>query len=104
MIALDTTSLWIGFVVGVPASALFFVGLALGMRMALASERPAIWLLVSFFGRTAVLLGAGYLLTTYTHPLWSIIGYILAFLLIRIVTVKWVKSAKNINLTNHGGA
>lgn len=104
MIALDTSALWIGFAVGVPASALFFVGLAMGMRLALSSERPAIWLLVSFFGRTAVLLGAGFLLTKYLHPLWSIVGYMLAFLVVRMVTVKWVKLAKNIKLTNQGGA
>lgn len=102
MIAVDTHALFIGFAAGIPASALFFVGLAMGMRLALAADTPAMWLVVSFFSRAAVLLGVGFLLTKYLHPLWSIVGYMLAFLLMRIVMVRYVKSAKNINLTGQG--
>lgn len=102
MISIDPHALLIGFVVGLPASAIFFVGLAMGMRLALAADTPAVWLVLSFFTRAAVLLGVGFLLTKYLHPLWSIVGYMLAFLVMRIVMVRYVKSAKNINLTGQG--
>lgn len=95
---LDGQALAVGFAIGLVMSLLFFTGLAWGMRLALASTRPAAWLLFSFFVRSALLLAVGYLLLQYLQPLWGIAGYMLAFLCIRLIAVRWMKSAQGIHL------
>ncbi len=50
----------LGLVMGIAAGALFFAGLAAGMRLALGAARPGAVLLASAALRIALLLGAGY--------------------------------------------
>lgn len=68
-------------------SALFFWGLNLGMRLALASSSPGRLLMLSFFCRMAVLLAVGLVLSRFIGSMWALVGYMLAFLLIRVLVV-----------------
>lgn len=81
MITVNWQAVLLGFSFGLPISALFFIGLAWGMRQALASERPGLWLMASSFCRIAVLLGIGAGGTAYAGSNWAIAGYALAFFL-----------------------
>ena len=87
MIDINTSALALGFAIGLPMSALFFWGLNWGMRMALVSPYPARVLLLSFFCRLVLLLTIGFSLTTLTDSLWSLAGYMLAYVLVRVIAV-----------------
>lgn len=87
MIDINTSAIVLGAAVGLPMAVLFFWGLNWGMRKALASSSPGSLLMLSFFVRMALLLGVGLVLTRLTESLWALVGYMLAFLLVRIVTV-----------------
>lgn len=87
MIEINTNAILLGLAVGLPMSILFFWGLNWGMRLALASSSPGSLLMLSFFLRLVVLLAVGFALTKLTNTLWSLAGYMLAFLLVRIVAV-----------------
>lgn len=89
--SLELLSLATGFAIGLPASILFFVGLAVGMRKALSSTAPAIWLLLSFFIRSALLLVVAMYLITIGEPLITISGFVLAFLIVRVIAVRCAK-------------
>lgn len=91
MIAVDWHAVLLGFSFGLPISALFFIGLAWGMRRALASDSPGLWLMASSFCRIAVLLGVGFLVTASAGSNWAIAGYALAFFLARLVAVLWAR-------------
>lgn len=80
--------LGLGFGVGLIASAIFFAGLAWGVRYAVASSRPGTILLLSFALRCAILLGLGTWLIRAADPLWTLVGYLLSFLLIRTLVVR----------------
>ncbi|MEH6562657.1 MAG: ATP synthase subunit I [Marinobacter sp.] len=94
MITVDWPAVLLGFSLGLPVSALFFAGLAWGMRRALGSDRPGLWLMASSFCRIAVLLGVGFLVTAYGGSNWAIAGYGLAFFLARLVAVLWARISK----------
>ena len=83
MTAIDWTLLGYGAVAGAIASALFFAGLAWGMRLALRSGRPAPVLLASAAIRIALLLGAGAWIAA--QGTWPLAGFALAFLLMRFI-------------------
>ncbi|HZJ94449.1 MAG TPA: ATP synthase subunit I [Thiopseudomonas sp.] len=87
MIDVNSSAIVLGFAVGLPISALFFWGLNWAMRLALVSEHPGRLLLLSFFCRMVILLGIGFGLTALSGTLWSLAGYMLAFVVIRVVVV-----------------
>lgn len=87
MIDINISAIVTGVAVGLPMAVLFFWGLNWGMRKALASSSPGSLLMLSFFVRMALLLGVGLALTRLTESLWALAGYMLAFLLVRIVVV-----------------
>jgi|GEM_PF-1752468 len=76
-----------GLVWGLPTSLLFFSGLAWGLRRALGSARPGRVLLTSFGLRASLLLLAVGWVSRWPHPLWSLAGFMLAFLLVRSLAV-----------------
>ncbi len=87
MIDINTSAILLGLAVGLPMGVLFFWGLNWGMRKALASNNPGSLLMLSFFVRLVILLSVGLALTRFTESLWALAGYMLAFLLVRIVAV-----------------
>lgn len=78
MTVIDWTLMGFGALAGAIASALFFAGLAWGMRLALRTGRPTPVLLVSAAIRIALLLGAGTLVAA--QGTWALAGFALAFL------------------------
>lgn len=103
MIDVNSSAILLGVAVGLPVSALFFWGLNWGMRLALASEHPGRLLMLSFFCRMVILLGVGFALTAFSETLWTLAGYMLAFLLLRIVVVLRTKLALAANLSEQKG-
>jgi hypothetical protein len=87
VIDIDSNAILLGFAVGLPMAAVFFWGLNWGMRLALASNSPGSLLMLSFFIRMLALLAVGFGVVNLTGTLWSLAGYMLAFLLVRIVAV-----------------
>ncbi|WP_340110589.1 ATP synthase subunit I [Pikeienuella sp. HZG-20] len=81
MIAIDWTSLGLGLIVGALVGALFFTGLAWGIRLALRAARPAPVLLMSAALRIGVLLGVGWLIAG--QGLTALAGFALAFVAAR---------------------
>lgn len=89
MIEAGHAAMLLGLAAGLPASALFFAGLAWGVRRALCSRWPAAVLLLSFGCRAALLLGlALWLGRRSAQPLWTLGGYVLAFLLVRTLALR----------------
>ncbi len=91
MMSIELFSFGTGFAVGLVVSILFFVGLALGMRKALNSNTPAIWLLLSFLIRSALLLAVAMYLINIGEPLITITGFVLAFFIVRLIAVRFAK-------------
>lgn len=91
MITVDWHAVLWGLAFGVPASALFFAGLAWGIRRALASARPGVLLSLSALLRMGMLLLVGYGVMLATATAWSLAGFMLAFLVVRLVAVQWVR-------------
>ncbi|MGB3247087.1 MAG: ATP synthase subunit AtpR [Sulfitobacter sp.] len=85
MMSIDWSALMLGLAVGAGISALFFAGLAFGMRLALGAARPTGILLVSAGLRIALLLAVGWLVAQ--MGVWAFAGYALSFLLIRFVAI-----------------
>lgn len=83
--AVDSSALLLGLVTGALASAVFFAGLAYGMRLALTSDRPTAVLMLSAVLRFALLLGVGWLVTSFGQDAWAFVGYGLAFFVSRFV-------------------
>lgn len=81
----------LGFAVGAPVSLLFFAGLSCGMRLALQSSQAGAILLLSSICRITLLLAAGFWVTTVQGSGWPLAGYALAFLLIRLMAILWVR-------------
>lgn len=90
----DWESVLLGVFFGVPVSILFFAGLAWSVQRALKYARPSALLLLSFACRMAMLLGIGFWLTTNGDNTWPLVGYALAFFLVRLVVVLWIKSTR----------
>ncbi len=91
--SMDWNALLRGFFWGLPVSALFFVGLAWGMRLALRSTQPATLLLLSAACRITALLAVGYWVSgvsgasASTNSAWPLVGYALAFFLVRLLAI-----------------
>lgn len=86
---IDWLALAIGFGLGSVASGVFFAGLALGMRVALRSGRPAPVLMLSAALRIALLLSAGWAVADLGAV--AVGGFALAFLLLRFAAVRWAR-------------
>jgi F1F0 ATPase subunit 2 len=86
MMAFDLSAALLGFASGVVISTLFFVGLGLGMRLALRSAKPAALLMMSAVIRIAALLGFGWVVVGQGGP-WALMGYAAAFLLVRLIAM-----------------
>ena len=95
MISMDWDALLRGFLWGLPVSALFFAGLAWGMRLALRSTQPASLLLLSSALRIAALLGVGYWVSAAASKAWPLAGYALAFFLVRVLAVARARRVPN---------
>lgn len=104
MITVDWYAVLLGFSFGLPVSGLFFIGLAWGMRRALGSDRPGLWLMTSSFCRIAVLLAVGFLVTAWAGSNWAIAGYALAFFLARLIAVLWARVTKTPTIATQEGA
>lgn len=83
MMIVDWPSALMGFGVGVVVSVVYFAGLALSVRAALTSSRPAAVLLPSAVLRISLLLAVGWLVTGGATLVWAVAGYGLAFFLVR---------------------
>lgn len=83
MMIIDWPDALIGFGVGVAASVVYFAGLAVSVRVALASSRPAAVFLPSAVLRIGLLLAVGWLVTDGASLFWAFAGYGLAFFLVR---------------------
>lgn len=93
MIEFDARALLIGLALGLPASALYFGGLAWGLRRALKSRAPGALLLLSFLVRAALLLGLALWAVRLGPPLWLLAGYLAAFVLVRQLAVRRARAA-----------
>lgn len=103
MIDINASAILLGFAVGVPVSALFFWGLHWGMQAALASVHPGRLLMLSFFARMVMLLGIGFALTALAQTLWALGGYMLAFVMLRVIAVMRAQVSRNTALAKQEG-
>ncbi len=85
MIAIDWSVFGLGAIAGAAVGAAFFGGLALGMRLALRSAKPAPILLLSSVLRIAVLLGIGWLIAQRSPT--ALVGFALSFVAARFVAI-----------------
>ena len=104
MITVDWQAVLLGFSFGLPVSALFFTGLAWGMRRALGSNRPGLWLMASSLCRIAALLAVGFWVTATSESTWAMAGYALAFFLARLIAVLWARVGKTPATATQEGA
>ena len=84
MIPFEWTQIMIGICAGTAISALYFAGLAYGMRIALRTTSPIRILSISATLRMVMLLGAGWVVTTQSGP-WAFVGYGAAFFVVRFI-------------------
>lgn len=85
MIEPDWGILILGVAVGALASALFFAGLAFGMRVAMNTTHPALVLLLSAGLRIALLLAVGWFVAR--TGAWAFAGFAASFLLVRLTVI-----------------
>ncbi|NQW10175.1 MAG: hypothetical protein HQ481_09895 [Alphaproteobacteria bacterium] len=78
---MDIVALTLGAGLGVLASGLYFMGLAVGIRMALGAPRPGLILLASAAVRMTLLVTAGMLALRLSPE--AGLGFFVAFLLVR---------------------
>lgn len=83
MFEIDWIAFAYGALAGLMAGALFFSGLAWGMRLALRRARPMPVLLGSSFIRIALLLAAGWWIAG--QGMAALAGFALAFIALRFV-------------------
>lgn len=89
MTEIDWGALLLGLVAGAGVSALFFAGLAFGMRIALCAARPTAVLLFSAGLRIGVLLAVGWVVARTGG--WAFFGYAVSFLLIRQFAITFAR-------------
>jgi F1F0 ATPase subunit 2 len=90
----DWESVLLGALLGIPISIVFFGGLAWSVQQSLQSQRPGTLLILSFICRITMLLGIGFWLTTDGANAWPLVGYTLAFFLVRVLTIILAKSIR----------
>lgn len=91
----DLSTFALGLLAGGIAAALFFAGLAWGMRLALRSARPLAVLLPSAALRIGLLLGAGWWVATLGGAV-ALAGFALAFLVARVALLAAVRPAREV--------
>ena len=91
MIIVDWTAAMLGFGVGAVMGAVFFVGLAVGIRRALRTKTPVGILTLSAVVRLAAFLGIGWVVVNQAGP-WAGLGYGIAFLVVRFVATTLARS------------
>jgi hypothetical protein len=91
MIAFDWMALGLGAGLGLVAGAMFFAGLAWGVRVALRQARPGPVLLASAALRIAALLALGGWIAAQGAS--ALAGFALAFLAVRVAIVALVRPA-----------
>ena len=89
MIDINGYALLLGLVAGAAVSAIFFAGLAYGMRIAFGTQRPATVLLVSAGLRIALLITAGWFVAK--TGAWALGGFAVSFLLVRFVAISFAR-------------
>ena len=89
MIEIDWATFAFGALAGLAAGALFFAGLAFGMRLALRRARPMSVLLPSAALRIALLLGAGWWVAGQGGA--ALAGFALAFVALRFVLLATIR-------------
>ena len=81
----DGYELGVGALLGGCVGTVYFVGLAIGIRIALHAQRPTVMLLLSTLVRIVFLFGVGVLVLKASHSAFA--GYCLAFLVLRLIAV-----------------
>lgn len=84
MLSVDLSAVILGLAVGAVMSAVFFVGLGFGMRLALRTQNPISILSISSALRIAAFLGIGWVVVKQAGP-WAFLGYGVAFFIVRII-------------------
>lgn len=87
----DWSEALIGFTVGTVVSILYFVALALSVRVAMNSSQHLVVLLPSAFLRVGFLLVIGWVVTAGALRLWAFIGYGVAFFLVRSMAIFYAR-------------
>ena len=90
MMSVDWTAVTLGLAVGVFASAVFFAGLAVGIRRALRGANPVTVLALSATLRIAALLGVGWVVVERGGP-WAGLGFAFAFLVARLIATAFAR-------------
>jgi hypothetical protein len=88
MMTIDWHAVITGFGAGVAVSILYFLGLALSVRLALRLTRPVSVLLPSAALRIGGLLAAGWWVTDGGTLGGAFVGYALAFFLVRFIATQ----------------
>jgi F1F0 ATPase subunit 2 len=94
MMIIDWPDVLLGFGVGVAVSIIYFAGLAVSVRFALGSSRPAVVLLPSAAVRIALLLAVGWLVTDGATLGWVFAGYGAAFFLVRFLATVMARTPR----------
>ena len=84
MIHVDWSAMIVGLGVGLVMGAVYFAGLALGIRLVLRRRHPVGLLTLSAALRIAALLSVGWVVAQQGGP-WAALGYAIAFLVARFV-------------------
>jgi F1F0 ATPase subunit 2 len=93
----DLPALVLALLAGAMLGAFFFGGLWWTVQRGTASDRPALWFLVSLLLRTGVVLG-GFYAVAQGH--WSsLAASLLGFLIARVIVVKWLTGEMGEDLT-----
>lgn len=91
MMSVDWTATLLGGAAGLMMGALYFAGLAVGMRRALRSANPVGLLSLSAALRIAALLAVGWTVVGQGGP-WAGLGYGIAFLITRLIATTFARA------------
>lgn len=89
MIAVDWSTVIAGAALGSVIAAIYFAGLALGMRFALRRANPVVVLMLSAVIRIALLLAVAWGVAVLGGA-WATAGFAVAFLIVRMVVTRIV--------------
>ena len=95
-LAIAMPDLLLGLAIGLVASLIFFAGLEWGMRRALRGTRPGLFLIGSFVVRALVLLGLGWWVVSMADTLWTGVGFLIAFFVVRTFAVRIARKAASL--------
>lgn len=90
---IDSHWLLIGFLAGIVIAAAYFIGLALTVRLMLRSDRPGTTLIFGSLFRIAALIAVGFWLTEAAGNGWPLLGYALAFIIVRFLAIRLARPA-----------